>query len=99
MLAPPPTGLKRRATVPALTCSHHKRPPAQRVRSPASLSHPEQPSWTKPAVRLCAQPGHSKRAFISLKADAVTRRTPSYEGSSRCVGLAQGQMPGAPSPA
>ena len=39
MLGPPPTGLKRRATVRMLPRPHHLRPPAQRVRSSASPGH------------------------------------------------------------
>lgn len=40
MLGPPPTGLKRGATVPTLPRPHHTHPPAQRVRSSAILGRP-----------------------------------------------------------
>ena len=58
MLGPPPTGLKRYATVPTLPRPHHTHPPAQRVRSSANSGR-----------LLRDHPGHSAILACILEAD------------------------------
>jgi hypothetical protein len=71
MLGPPPTGLKRRATVRMLPRPHHLRPPAQRVRSPAKLRHAGSPVSTKAVVRLSAHCRRLAELGSISKADAA----------------------------
>jgi hypothetical protein len=78
MLGPPPTGLKRSATVRTLPRPHHPHPPAQRVRSSArSGPAPGVPKWLG-WVDFCL----SAYGRQCMEADLVDMRAFNQLGSS-----------------